>query len=149
IHLAVFAILFSISQNRAKRRATAVAVVNGEKKKPEPKKEQPKPKPVVATARPKDVTPQVAPKAVERPRPVSQAAEAPAETNIEMGNDDGPGIALGGPVAPKKEGTAQPVQEKKAPVVKKEKVVAPKASDNPEEDTCTEAPSKPAPVQKP
>jgi protein TonB len=149
IHAAVFAILFSISQNRAKHRATSVAVVNAEKKKAEPKKEPPKPKPVVATARPKEVTPQVAPKVVESAKPVAQPTEAPAETNIEMGNDDGPGIALGGPVAPKKEGPAQQqAPEKRAPIVKKEKVVAPK-NDNPEEDTCSEAPSKPAPLQRP
>ncbi len=41
IHLIVFGILFSISQGRSKRRATAVAVVGSEKKKAEPKKEPP------------------------------------------------------------------------------------------------------------
>jgi TonB family protein len=148
IHAAVFAILFSISQNRAKHRATAVAVVNGEKKKAEPKKEPPKPKPMVASAKPREL-PQAAPK-VEAPRPVQTAPEAaPAETNIEMGNDDGPGIALNGPAPVKKEAPQQTAQEKpRAPVVKKEKVVVPKG-DNPEEDTCTEAPSKPTPVQRP
>lgn len=150
VHVVVFAILFSISQQRAKRRATSVAVVNAEKKKAEPKKEPPKPKAVVASAKPRELTPATAPK-VEAPHPTQTApVEAPAETNIEMGNDDGPGIALNGPAPAKKEGPATPQQqtEKKGPAVKKEKVVAPK-NDNPEEDNCTEAPSKPSPLTRP
>jgi TonB family protein len=147
IHVVVFAILFSISQQRAKRRAVSVAVVNGEKKKAEPKKEPPKPKPMVASAKPRELS-TTAPK-VEAPRPTSSAPEtAPAETNIEMGNDDGPGISLGGPAPAKKDGPHDSAPKKEAPLVKKEKVIAPK-NDNPEEDNCTEAPSKPAPTQRP
>lgn len=149
IHVAVFGLAFSISQGRARRRATAVAVVNGEKKKAETKKEPPKPKPMLASARKESVTPQVAPKIapshVETPAPEA----APVDTGLEMSNDDGPGIALGGPAAPQKKGPAAPATTgEKKPVVKKEKVLAPKA-DNPEEDNCTEAPSKPVPVQRP
>jgi periplasmic protein TonB len=150
IHVAVFALAFSISQGRARRRAIAVAVVNGEKKKkPEPKKEPPKPKPMLASAHPQAVTPQAAPPRMTAPTHVETApTAAPVDTGLEMSNDDGPGIALGGPVAPVKKGPAAPAPTgDKKPVVKKEKVLSPKA-DNPEEDNCTEAPSKPVPVQR-
>ena len=150
VHLAVFALLFSISQGRARRRATAVAVVNGEKKKAEPKKEPPKPKPMLASARPQAVTPQAAPKAAPTHVETAAPQAAPVDTGLEMSNDDGPGIAIGGPVAPVKKGPAAPAPTtgEKRPAVKKEKVLGPKA-DNPEEDNCTEAPSKPVPVQRP
>jgi TonB family protein len=150
VHVAVFALLFSISQGRARRRATAVAVVNGEKKKAEPKKEPPKPKPMLASAHPQAVTPQAAPQRMTAPTHVETAPQAaPVDTGLEMSNDDGPGIALGGPVAPVKKGpaAAAPTGGEKKQAVKKEKVVAPKG-DNPEEDNCTEAPSKPVPVQR-
>jgi TonB family protein len=83
------------------------------------------------------------------PAPTPVAA-APAETNNEMGTDGG--VDVGGPVAPKKEQQQQQQQQtqkqQKTAPVKKEKVLAP-AGDNPETDDCTEAPSKPVPMQRP
>jgi protein TonB len=139
-----------VTQSRAHRRATSVAVV-GEKKKTEKKKEEkpkPKPKPLLASAKPeplKQAAPKIAPKTA--PEPVTPH-EAPVETNIQMGNAEPGDISLGGP-AQQKENTQQQGGQKQqtqktAPVVKKEKVLAPKG-DNPEEDTCTEAPTKPVP----
>jgi protein TonB len=148
IHVVVFGVALSISQGRSQRRATSIAVV-GEKKKAEPKKEPPKPKPMLASARPEAVHPLVAPRA-ETARPTSVAPEAaPVDTGLQMSNDDtGPGIAIGPPLDKKPGAAAPPPPEKRAPGVKREKAIAPK-SDNPESDDCTEAPSKPVPVQRP
>ncbi|HZS39556.1 MAG TPA: TonB family protein [Polyangia bacterium] len=152
LHVLVFALAMTVAKSRASRRATSVAVV-GEKKKAEKKEEKPKPKPkpLVASARPEPAKANAAPKIVptHAPEPARETA-APVDTNITMGNDDGPGIDVGGPaIAPKQNAQAQQQNksaQKNAPAVKKEKVIAPR--DNPEEDNCTEAPSKPAPVQR-
>jgi periplasmic protein TonB len=153
LHVVVFALAMTVAKSRASRRATAVAVV-GEKKKAEKKEEKPKPKPrpLVAAARPEPARPLAAPKAApsHAPEPVTPAS-APVETGLTLGNSDGPGIDIGGPAAPPKPGAAhdQPGSKnttKTAPTVKKEKVLAPK--DSPEEDNCTEAPSKPVPMQR-
>jgi len=151
LHVVVFGLALQISAGRAARRATTVAVVNKEKKKEEKKedKPKPKPKPMVASTKPMAPTP-----AASVPRPMPQQAANPepsqaADTNIEMGNDVG--LDVGGPVAPKQQQQTQQQtqqkQQKQAPV-KKEKVLAP-AGDNPETDDCTEAPSKPVPMQRP
>lgn len=153
LHVVVFGLALQVSKSKAARRATSVAVV-GERKKPEKKKEEdkpkPKPKPQVASARP-EVSHTPAPSPTKAaPEPTN--APAPVETGLTMGNDDGPGIAIGGPASNK--GASQQKQGNGAqkgptgPTAKKEKVLAPKG-DNPEEDTCTEAPSKPVPLQKP
>jgi protein TonB len=151
IHAAVFGLALRISSGRAQRRATTVAVV-GEKKKPEPKKEPPKPRPLLASARPAAVRPAAAPKAAPAPEaPTPQAAAPSVDTGLELSNDDGPGIALGGPEPAARAAaasTAAAAPEKRAAPVKKEKVLAPRA-DSPEDDNCTEAPSKPVPLQRP
>jgi len=151
LHVVVFGLALQVSKSKAARRATSVAVV-GEKKKAEKKKEEEKPKPkrkpLVASARPEvSHTPAPAP---SKAAPEPTAAPAPVETGLTLGNDDGPGIAIGGPApnAPKAQQQQPGVGQKSGgPSVKKEKALSPK--DNPEEDTCTEAPSKPVPVQKP
>ena len=79
----------------------------------------------------------------------SGPVEAPTETGLTLGNADGPGIDVGGPAikAPDKGGKpAGDGAQKAGPALKREKVLSPK--DNPEEDNCTEAPSKPVPVQR-
>ncbi len=153
LHLLVFAIALQVSRSKAARRATSVAVV-GEKKKPE-KKEEPKkakPKPLVASAKPEPAPMKAAP---VKAAPVREAPveAAPVDTGLTMGNDDGPGIPIG-PALPTQNKTengspnGNGAKKTAAPQVKKEKVLAPKA-DSPEEDNCTEAPSKPSPVQRP
>ena len=148
LHVLVFGLALQVSKSKAARKATSVAIV-GEKKKPKteekPKPPPPKPK-VVASAKP-EVSKQAPVEAKPAPEPTN--APAPVETHLEMGNDE-PGISLGGSGAAKK-GPAPTTNAPKqtAAPVKKEKVLAPKDADNPEEDNCTEAPSKPVPVQKP
>src|SRR5438552_17995017 len=95
LHVAVFGAALRISTSRANRRATTVAVVNPEKKKPEPKKEQPKPKPLLASARPEMPRATAPTKAAPAPSHEAPApAEAPVDTGLQMGNDHGPGIPL-------------------------------------------------------
>lgn len=144
IHVVVFGIALQTAKRSAARRSTTIAVV-GEKKKPKPK-EEPKPKP----------KPKVAPHLEAAPEPLKNApskaepetAPAPVETNLQMSNDNEPGISVGPPkgAAPKGPATNAPTTQKSGPV-KKEKALGPK-DDNPESDTCTEAPSKPVPVQR-
>jgi protein TonB len=155
LHLVVFGLALRISAQKAKHRATAVAIVGTEKKKPKPKtEEKPKPKPkVVASAKPE--TPhEVAPlKPSTTPSKVETAPQAvPVETGLQLGND-GPGIDIGGPPVQKKE---QPTQKgptdnqpkQQGPKQKQEKVLGVPKGENPEEDNCTEAPSKPVPIQR-
>jgi protein TonB len=150
LHVVVFGLALQVSKSKASRRATSVAVVGEKKKaekKPEDKPKPPPPKPKKVAS----VEPEVAkeaPAPTHAPEPT--AAPAPVETGLTMGNDDGPGISLGGKGPAKPAGPAQPGAGGKQAggALKKDKVLAPK-DDNPEEDTCTEAPSKPAPLQKP
>jgi protein TonB len=142
IHVIVFGYALRVAE-RPRRRATSVAII-GEKKKAV-EKPKPKPKPQVEPPKPKvDVAP-VPLKAA--PAPVPEVAPAPVETGLQMDNSNAPGIDVGPKpgekVQPKAQGPAG-----KAPTVKKEKVLAPKG-DNPEADTCTEAPSKPVPLNRP
>jgi protein TonB len=156
IHVVVFGLALQVSKSKAARRATSVAIVGEKKKKAEKKKEEdkpkPKPKPQVASARPESShTPAPSP---TKAAPEPTNAPAPVETGLTMGNDDGPGIAIGGP-APKgpqqqqkkDDGGGQKSAGSSGPA-KKDKVLGVK-NDNPEEDNCTEAPSKPVPLQKP
>jgi protein TonB len=147
LHLVVFGLALRISQSKAARRATSVAVVNAEKKKAAKAEEKPKPKPkpMLASARPELPKAMPASAKAAAPEP-SGPAPAPVESGLTLGNDDGPGIALGGP-APKKEGAPGPSAKERAQPLKREKVLAPKSA--PEEDDCTEMPSKPVPVQRP
>ncbi len=151
VHVLVFGYALRVSSHQ-KRRASTVAVV-GEKKKPEQKKPDkpkapPKPK-VVASARPE---PHEAPAPSKAEAPTPSAAPAPVDTGLTMDNSDAPGgIALppkGGPQAPKGPAAPAPAAGSK-PGDKVKKVKANTPSENPEEDTCTEAPSKPMPVTRP
>lgn len=142
IHVVVFGIAMQAAKRSAARRI-ATAVVS-EKKKAKPKEEEkpkPKPKPKAAP------TPSVAP--VETHAAPSKAAPepvAPAQTNIEMSNDEGPGIVVPPKNAPKNAPSGNAPSGNKPSTAKKEKAAS--KEDNPEEDTCTEAPSKPVPVQR-
>src|SRR5258706_6411205 len=150
LHAVLFALAFTVSKSRAARRATSVAVV-GEKKKAEPKKEQPKPKPrpLVASTKPEAAPqPSSTPRPAPAPSPETSNAPAPVEVPQQYGNDLPDAIPIG-PPAQKQETRDRPGQKVPVPQLKKEKAIAPKVSDNPEEDTCTEAPSKPVPVQRP
>src|SRR5262245_2244514 len=98
LHVAIFGAALTVSKSRAARRATQVAVIGEKKKnKPEEKREKPKPKPLLASARPEAAR---ATTQSTKPTPsrVEAPTSAPIETNLHMGNDDGPGIALGPPV---------------------------------------------------
>jgi periplasmic protein TonB len=149
LHVVVFGVAMQAAKRSSARRATSVAVV-GEKKKPKPQEEKPKPPKPKPAAKPQPV--EAAPEPLKNaPTHVTETAhEAPVETNLEMSNDTGPGIAVGPPkgTAPK-QGPAQAAgaAAAKGSAAKKEKAVGPK-DDNPEEDTCTEAPTKPVPVQR-
>jgi protein TonB len=162
LHGIVFGLALRVSKAKAGHRSTAVAVVNAvkkakqeEKKKEEEQKPKPKPKPkplaaVTPTPKAEPVTPKAAP---EPSRPAPAQADAPVETGLTLGNDSG-GIDIGGPAqhTPRnveQQGLTQKGgNEQRAPREKREKVLAPKGGDNPEDDNCTEAPSKPVPLQR-
>jgi periplasmic protein TonB len=148
IHVLVFAVAMQAAQRSSARRRTSVAVVGSEKKKPQPKPEdKPKPKPKPQAPRPQADT---APEPLKNaPSPAPEAPSAPVETNLEMSNDTGPGIAVGPPrpQGPKSPQGAGPSSAQKQGPVEKKKAAGPR-EDNPEEDTCTEAPTKPVPVQR-
>ncbi len=142
IHVLVFGYALRVSEKKKGRVATAVVV----EKKKEPEKPKPKPKPAV----PK---PKVEPKA--EPAPLKNApthapepAPEPVDTHVTMSNDTGPGIDVG----PKK-GEAQPKSTAPKPQTSKEKpkekVLGGTVKGNPEDDNCTEAPSKPVPQTRP
>jgi TonB family protein len=144
IHVVVFAVAMQAAKRSSARRI-ATAVVVAEKKKPKPE-EKPKPKPKAKPKAEPVVEPQPLKNAPSKAAP--ETAPAPVETNLQMSNDNEPGIAVGPPknAAPKGPATNAPSAQKSGPV-KKEKALGPK-DDNPETDTCTEAPSKPVPVQR-
>jgi protein TonB len=151
VHVLVFGYALRVSSQQ-KRRATAMAVVGEKKKAPEkkPKKpEKPKtePKPKVASARPE---PREAPAPSRMEAPTPSVAAAPVDTGLTMDNSDAPGIVVppkGGAAAPKGPSGPAPAAGDKHDRLKKAKANTP--SDNPEDDTCTEAPSKPSPVTRP
>jgi protein TonB len=143
IHVVVFAIAMQAAKRSAARRI-ATAVVVSEKKKPKPE-EKPKPKPKPKPKAEPAVEPQPMKNAPSKAAP--EVAPAPVETNLQMSNDEGPGIVVPPKNAQQKgPATNAPSAQKTGPV-KKEKALGPK-DDNPETDTCTEAPSKPVPVQR-
>lgn len=149
IHGVVAAIALRAASEKEHHKKTSVAVVGAEKKrkaeeKPKPPPPRTPPRPKVASTRPEAARP------VEAP-PKSTAPEtAPVrDSDVKMSNDDGPGIPLdGGPGSEKAKGD-QPKAEKPQKTAPKKSEKAKALADNPEDDPCSEAPSKPSPVQKP
>lgn len=143
IHVLVFGYALRVSEKKKHRVATAVVI--GEKKKA-PEKPKPKPKPIVA--KPK-VEPAVEPTPLKNaPTHSTETAPPPVDSGLTMDNSSAPGIDVGpkGPVSPKAAGPAkQATHEKPA----KEKVLGGTQKGNPDDDNCTEAPSKPAPLTRP
>jgi TonB family protein len=142
LHVLVFGYALRVA-SRPKPRATSIAVVGEKKKSEKPEPPKPRPKPIVAAARPQ---PKV--EAAPTPAPVPEVAPTPApvESGLTFDNSSAPGIDLGGKgPATAKAAPAADKREKQA--LKKEKALL--AKDNPEEDNCTEAPSKPQPLTRP
>jgi TonB family protein len=149
IHAVVFGVALQAAKRSSARRATSVAVVNEKKKeKPKPEEKPKPPKPKVARPQPVEAAPEPLKNAPTRaPEPETPA---PMQTNVEMSNDTGPGIALGPPkgqAAKPSAATGGPAAAGKQAPLKKDKALGSK-DDNPETDTCTEAPSKPQPMQR-
>jgi TonB family protein len=145
IHVVVFGYALRVAE-RPRRKPSIVSVI-GEKKKATPQ-EKPKPKPKAPVA-PKPQT--AAPVPLKNaPVPVPEVAPAPVDTHITLDNSDAPGIDVGPKPGEKVQPKPQQQTQKSGggEAVKKAKVIAPKG-DNPEEDTCTEAPSKPVPEARP
>jgi protein TonB len=151
IGLAIGALKYS-KDTRQKRRATAVAVVNKAKEsKPKPKvEEKPKPKVEKPKVEEKPKTEVASAKDLTRPAPTSRSAETapPVDSNLTFDNtNDGPGI----PVLPPTKKGPSPQQQKSAvepdkrteKQQKREKAEFNAQQKAAEEDTCTEAPSKP------
>jgi protein TonB len=144
IHVVVFGYALRVAE-RPHRKPSVVSVIGAKKKEKLEEKPKPKPKPLVAQ-RPQPAAPVPLKNA---PLPVPETAPAPIDTHITLDNSDAPGIDVGpkpGEKAPPKTQSSAPKPVSEA--VKKVKVIAPKG-DNPEEDTCTEAPSKPVPLSRP
>lgn len=142
IHVIVFGYALRVSQKKKHRVATAVVVAE---KKKEAEKPKPKPKPIVQK-----------PKAEPAPEPTplknapthsTETAPPPVDSGLTMDNSSAPGIDVGpkGPVAPKANGPSKQATHEKA----KEKVLGGSAKGNPEDDNCSEAPSKPSPLTRP
>ncbi|MCU1277589.1 MAG: uncharacterized protein JWM53_1135 [bacterium] len=142
IHVLVFGYALKVSQKKKARVATAIVV----EKKKEAEKPKPKPKPVVQK-------PKAEP--AEEPTPLKNApthstetAPPPVDSGLTMDNSNAPGIDIGpkGPTQPKQNGAASKQTTHEKP---KEKVLGGSSKQNPEEDNCTEAPSKPSPLTRP
>ncbi len=141
LHVLIFGYALRVSEKKKHRAATAVVV----EKKKEPEKPKPKPKP-----------PRVVQKIEPLPEPVPlknapthapEPAPAPVDTHVTMSNDSAPGIDVGPKKgeAPKSTAPRHDASREKA----KEKVLGGTAKGNPEDDNCTEAPSKPSPLTRP
>jgi protein TonB len=144
IHVVVFGYALRVAE-RPHRKPSVVSVIGEKKKVKAQEKPKPKPKPLAA-AKPQPAAPVPLRNA---PVPVPETAPAPVDTHLTLDNSDAPGIDVG----PKPGEKTQPKAQTQAPkaggeAVKKAKIIAPKG-DNPEEDTCTEAPSKPVPEARP
>ncbi|MGZ3430071.1 MAG: hypothetical protein ACXVCV_25645, partial [Polyangia bacterium] len=142
IHVIVFGYALKVSQK--KRARVSIAVVMEKKKEAE--KPKPKPKPIVA--KPKaEPTPEPTP-LKNAPTHSTETAPPPVDSGLTMDNSSAPGIDVGpkGPVAPKQNGAAAKQNAHDKP---KEKVLGGSSKQNPEEDNCTEAPSKPSPLTRP
>jgi protein TonB len=145
LHVLVFGYALRVAERPRKRAATAVVV--GEKKKDKPPdKPKPKPRPLVA---PPKVEAKAAPTPLRNAPSPSPEAPAPVDTGLTMDSGDAPGIDVGprpGDKPAPKAGASGDKRDRTP--LKREKIVAPKG-DNPEEDNCTEAPSKPVPLSRP
>lgn len=140
LHVVIFGYALRVSEKKKHRVATAVVV----EKKKEPEKPKPKPKPIVQ----KRVEPQPEPVPLKNaPTHAPEPAPAPVDTHVTMSNDSGPGIDVGPKKgeAPKTSAPKHDASHEKA----KEKVLGGSAKGNPEDDNCTEAPSKPSPLTRP
>ncbi len=134
VHATVIAILVLVAHQTEKHKSTSVVVID------KPKVEKPKPPPPPPEP-PKIVRPP--PKAVTEtppaPAPTGEHAAPVALSGLELSNDDGPGIALGGP-APNQ------------PAVPESRLHAPKGpaktSIKSQLEDCTEEPTKPEPIFK-
>lgn len=142
LHVLVFGYALRVA-SRPRPRATSIAVVGEKKKEVKPDVPKPKPKPIVAAPKPQ-------PKAeapTHAPTPEVAPVAAPVESGLTLGNEDStPGIDVGGK-GPATAKPAAPSEKREKQAQKKEKAISPK--DNPEEDNCTEAPSKPQPLTRP
>jgi TonB family protein len=141
IHVLVFGYALKVSEKRKGRVATAVVL---EKKKPAEKpKDKPKPPPP-----PKHVEKAPEPSPLKNaPSKAPVEAPAPVESGLTMDNSSAPGIDVGGKGPTQPKGTAPTKTESHAKP--KEKVLGGNPKDNPDEDKCTEAPSKPSPLTRP
>lgn len=140
IHVLVFGYALRVSEKKKRRAATAVVVA----KKKEPEKPKPKPKPAVQ----KRVEPKPEPVPLKNaPTHAPEPAPEPVDTHVTMSNDNGPGIDVGPKKgeAPRQQSAPKQASHDKA----KEKVLGGTAKGNPEDDNCTEAPSKPSPLTRP
>ncbi len=142
VHVVVLASLLLASERRqARRRATAISMQEAKKEKPKPKEDKPPP------PKPRDDKPKAPPK-IEEARPVTPVAPppstgpAPIDTGLTMGNDDGPGIAVGGP---RPGGASGPAGKPGGPATGPRKTgPAPRRSDSKDPDEeCQEEAQKP------
>lgn len=150
LHALAVALLLWLSRTPTQHRAIAVAVVEGAKKKPEPKPEEP-PKPPPPPPAPRPRRPEPAPEVAASAPPPPASAPTPAprpaalSTGLTLGNDgggQGGGIAVGGLTHGPTTRGDDPAPSKQ-PIARREPVKPPPP---PDEDPCTEAPSKPVPL---
>jgi protein TonB len=142
IHVIVFGYALRVSEKKKHRVATAVVVAE---KKKEPEKPKPKPKPIVQ--KPKVEAPEPTP-LKNAPTHSTETAPPPVDSGLTMDNSSAPGIDVGPPkgAKPKEQGGAAKQATHEKP---KEKVLGGTTKGNPEDDNCTEAPSKPSPLTRP
>jgi protein TonB len=134
-HAAVLGVLILIAHQQEKHQATSVVVVDKPKVTEKPKPPPPPPEPP-KIARPPPKAAEAAPPA---PAPTGHAAPV-ALSGLELSNDDGPGIALGGP-APKV--LAVPESRLHAPSAASKTTSIKSALED-----CKEEPTKPEPIFK-
>src|SRR6476646_3561318 len=137
IHVIVFGYALRVSEKKKQRVATAVVVAE---KKKEQEKPKPKPKPIVQ--KPKVEAPEPTP-LKNAPTHSTETAPPPVDSGLTMDNSNAPGIDVGPPKGstPKQGGAAKQAAPHDKP---KEKVLGGTTKGNPEDDNCTEAPSKPS-----
>jgi protein TonB len=134
-HAAVLGVLILIAHQTEKHQAVSVVVVDKEKV------EKPKPPPPPPPEPPKVAKPPPKPAEAAPPSPAPTGHAAPvALSGLELSNDDGPGIALGGP-APQ----VLAVPESR---LHQQKTAAPKSSIKTALEDCKEEPTKPEPIFK-
>jgi protein TonB len=133
VHAGILASLVLIAHQTEKHQALQVVVVD------KPKVEKPKPPPPPPPPPPARPPPKPAAAEPPAPTPTGEHAAPVALSGLELSNDNGPGIALGGPVAPQ-------------PAVPESRLHAPKglAKQNMKSalEECNEEPTKPEPIFK-